>query len=645
MNLEEIEKYLESIEGQIENASSTALQKMEEKCQKYDNSLHNLINYLKKQKGANLEDVRFISKEVKKILKQIRDKKRSLKEVPKPKPKPIKQVKYTFDEEMEVLNAIYQEDISKEEKIKKFKGKEKEYQLIIEIYEEEIKGFTIAKKECLETFYSGKGYRENEQKIKDNKQEILRYKRYIERCKTFIISLENKKANITHKKTTFIPKEEKENIYYYMILKELLKSDQNYYVIRECIENNPMFLNATYKGVSIVFEILNLYLESMRKKVKEDKNGNPHYYASLLQLFFASNIDLPINERKRFMNLVQNMIQDFNSLPLEKENGEFEETKIFSLPNEVIEGYRLDALARNRSNLTSCDLENSCTFGNTFAFQNQGYAFSFGYDKNFNTYFRIHILDTTFIPEDSPWYEELKKEKEIEERYLKKLSHFKKGVVYPTFTFQFKILQNGSISSFKMFDSCIEIDKIITNQDMLSYRDDEDLKRFVGCLKLVSYNYGKNAISLFPSEIEKTIDFILDIELKSYFAKQNLPALYYVEEELDSLEVYKLHTNISYFLSKISKKEAEQFLSCLEANKKNSFYTDVPLEESKVIMNPTCFIGYNILSILKLSVNGFLTDELLNKYKMILEECQMELNEEGRFIDLEMQKRLKKVGE
>lgn len=639
MKLEEIEKYLETIEERIANASYEALLELEDKGKKYENYLHGYINHLKKQKDANVDDVRFLRKGVTKALKQIRLKKHPLKEEPKTKPKTIKKANYRFDEEMDVLNAIYQEDISTEEKIEKLKNKMKEYQLRIEIYEEEIKAFSVAKKECLETFYSAKGYYENEQKIRENKQEIYTYKRYMERCKIFLIRLENKKVNLTHKKKDFVPKEEKENGYYYMILKELLKSDQNYYVIAECIRNNPQFLNATFHGVSIIFEILNLYIESKNKQSNEVENVNPDFYTSLLQLFFAYSIDLPISEQKRFQDLVQNMEQNIVNFSFEKEDASKIKSEDFSLPREVIEGYCLDALSRkNRIG----EKEEMPFKENAFAFQNQKYAFSFAYDKQFNTYFRVHVLDTTFIPEDSPWYLELQKEKDVSEKHLKKLSHFKQGIVYPTFTFQFKILQNGTISSFKMFDSCIEIDKIFTNQDMFSYREEEDLKRFVGCLKLVSLDYGKEEISLLPSAIEKTIDFILNMELKSYFYKRNLPALYYVEEKLNSLEVYKTRTHISYYLSKIPKKEAEHLLNCLDECKKNAFYTDVSLEEGKLVMNPTCFIGYNILHLLKLNVNERLTDEFLNKYQMILEKCQEELNRQGKFIDLEMQKRLKK---
>lgn len=640
LKIEEIEKYLETIEEKIENASYEELLKLEEKGKKYENYLHGYINHLKKQKDANVDDARFLRKRVTKALKQIRLKKHPLKEEPKTKPNTIKKVNYRFDEEMDVLNAIYQEDIPIEEKKEKLKNKMKEYQLIVEIYQEEIKAFSIAKKECLETFYSAKGYYENEQKIKENKQKIYTYKRYMERCKIFLITLGNKKTNLIHKKKEFIPKVEKENIYYYMILKELLKSYQNYYVIAECIRNNPKFLNATYHGVSIIFEILNLYIESKNKQSNGVENVNPDYYTSLLQLFFACSINLSISEQKRFQNLVQNMEQDIANLTFDEEKEkEISNTEGFSLPSEVIEGYRLDALSRKKH---ISEKEGISFKENAFAFQNQKYAFSFAYDKQFNTYFRVHILDTTFIPEDSPWYLELQKEKVVSEKHLKKLSHFKQGTIYPTFTFQFKILQNGTISSSKMFDSCIEIDKIVTNQDMFSYREEEDLKRFVGCLKLVSLDYGKEDISLLPSAIEKTIDSILNVELKSYFYKRNLPALYYVEEELNSLEVYKTRTYISYFLSKIPKREAEQLLSYLDECKKNVFYTDVSLEEGKLVMDPTCFIGYNILHLLKLNVNGRLTDEFLNKYQMILEKCQEELNSHDKFINLEMQKRLKK---
>lgn len=643
MKLEEIEKYLEIVEEKIENASYETLLKLEEKGKKYENYLHGYINHLKKQKDANVDDARFLRKRVTKALKQIRSKKHSLKEEPKVKPKVMKKPKYSFDEELDILNAIYQEDTSTEEKKEKLESKMKEYQLKIEIYVEEIKAFSIAKKECLETFYSVKGYHENNQKIKEKKQEIYFYKRYIERCRIFLITLENKKANLTHKKKDMKPltsQEEKENIYYYLILKELLKSDHNYYVIAGCIQNNPNFLNATYHGVSIIFEILNLYINSKNKQLKGKENLNSNYYASLLQLFFSCSIDLPISEKKRFQNIVQNMEPDIANLSLNtKKEKEISNTEDFSLPREVVKGYCLDAISR-KNRISKID---EITFKEkAFAFQNQKYAFSYAYDKQFNTYFRIHILDTTFIPEDSPWYLELQKEKDVSDKHLKKLSHFKQGMIYPTFTFQFKILQNGSISSFKMFDSCIEIDKTFTNQEMLSYREEENLKRFVGCMKLVALDYGKEEISLLPNEIEKTIDFILNVELKSYFYKRNLPALYYIEEELNSLEVYKIRTPISYYLSKIPKKEVEQFLSYLDECKKNVFYTDILLEEGKIVMDPTCFIGYNILHLLKLNENGKLTDELLNKYKIILEKCQEELNKQGKFIDLEMQKRLKK---
>ncbi len=490
------------------------------------------------------------------------------------------------------------------------------------------------------------------------------------------------------------------NKYYYLIIQTLLEDDKNYLFIKDLIKENKHFVNARFHDQPIIFLILDRYIYNLKKELVNQKlvHNNPHYFYSLLKLYLQEDLDLTNEEVKQFHSRLEELksyltFKQYRKAPLliDQINDLFTESK--TLPNYEVSSYQLElkqmihdvsldssrvklmpeylidvaskvetfksnyyrqyncfpddnTIALNL-NLPLYDIRNSRYISDTWALEGKKYAFSKSYDADYNQYLRIHVIDTTFIDEDSPWYQEMKYNMQTN-THANKLLKFKENQYYPTMTYQFKIAPNGLVSSFKTYASAIKIDQKIRNKELMDYRADYELKNLVAALKSLSdfYNYDLELLS--TDKIEEFIDYILNIELKNYFKVHNLPTLYYVDLELNDEEKTDLHTAICYYLGKIPKQEAHEICRILDNAKRSRFYHYVDIEESKIELDPTNFIGYQNLVTLKSSLKNMSAEAIRYKYQDRLLEGEQILNNDEVFKDYFTSKKLiraQKVGE
>ncbi len=522
---------------------------------------------------------------------------------------------------------------------------------------------------------------------KENLLELRRQKDLLQMCKTLLIQLKNK--NITSKHSKSISSKEKkgkENNYYYFILEELLKSEQNYFLIQKLVENKN-FLNAHFKKEEtkshVVFAILNHFIESVKLDLENDQNAN--YFYEVLKLFLNSDLDLTNKEKRKLQKEIEKAekylqntpycLQNLSNISLNSKSEEnMEDMQIpflqrllehavqykerVNLKKDYLEAVSLeiakfkeDHFLKTNSlpdqetikeilNIPMASIRNSEYVGDTFILENGKYAFSFSYDKEFNLYFRIHMLDTSFIPEESIWYKQMQMHGVAIPKCFKKILKFKKDRSYPAMTYQFKISKKGEVNSFTFFESSIKIDQEITKPELLLYRESEELKNFIGCIKFMALYYNLDFPYVQNSTIESVMDQVLNIELKHYFEKFQLPTLYFVEIKFSEEEKMAVHSSICYFLSKISKEEARKVITILD--EVSTFYSCDSSFDGNILLDARTFIGYSQLRILKSYLKGTFTEEKKKDYLKIFECIEKQLNSGRTFMIKGNERKLEK---
>lgn len=581
-----IELNLEELRVNATKYSILELKKIEKTYRNNLKYLQGMLNYYKKQQNQDLNFIRTQIKEVKKAIAIIGEEKRKREEVKKSFGK--NETSIIKKEDHLHLQELMQRDLSKEEKIKSLEEIILTLETSIEIYQEQNLELQDRKKEYLEFWLDYKSCRKCEQEIRENKIKINHLKQEIQKCRTYLIELKEIKVKKKRVKAPII-KTKKENRYYFLILEEFLKNDQNYFLVQELIQKNSHFLNS-----------LNKISETLTEKEKD--------YFQRFQ-----NANTAEKEKRNFLSL--------------------------SLDWKILYSFMLDAInQKHRVNLIKRqDIPDWCFIGKTITLENQKYAFHYGYSEDFHTYFCIHVLDTSFIPEESIWYKEMEFNPLYKNKDFKKYFQFQEKNAYPTFTYQFTIAPNGKVESFKMYESVIRIDRKIKNSALFAHRNEEELKGFIRSIKFLMQEYGIKEDCFHSQGIEKIVDKLLNRKLVMYLQKYQLPAFYFTELERSEEEKQKEHSRVAYYLSKIPKKEVEDFIQILEKAKTSRFYSLVPLEESSIFLDTLTFIGYQQLCVLKAHSHNRIVNKM-NSFDMFMHD----LNQADSFIDSKTQLILKR---
>lgn len=586
MKLEEIVNRLENIEEKVKGCNQRELKILEQELQRNWKFLYGEFHYLQKQKSVNIYEIKTLLKQVKKALKTIQNEKNSRRNNAElNNPNGLKVTKIEVDLELQEIQQIMDGSIATSEKRKKLEEKIEEYKATIEVYSEEnvflqtlkrrkkdsktkTKNLSLNNDQIKRKKQKKSKLSELDQRIKENKIEIFRYKEYIGICKWHLIGLKETKIEYQHQKHEMI-KVEKENPYYFLILKELLEEENDYNLVQELMKRNSKFLSVYNESFSSLFE------------------------------------------------------------EMERESMEQEKADILSL--DVLQKFLLQTkYQKNRVNLID---ESSKNIGEIFTFENQKYAFHYTQDVKGNTYLNIHVLDTSFLPTESNWYQKMKSlEKEAQREWKLAIKEITKDGMYPTFTYQLKVAPNGKIMDFGMQESFIKVDHKVSYEEFKNYRENDVLKNFIGTIKKIVNSTNSEEFSLSVATIEQIVDSILNQELTNYIQKNHLPVLY--SNKVDSTEkLESMHSRIVYYLGKIPKEEAHDFVNLMYEYNAQSFYTLIPREESEIILDTHTWVGYNQLCVLKAFINGFLTDAISKKYAFIFEEYKKKRNGEEEKTD------------
>ncbi len=556
----------------------------------------------------------------------------------------------------------------------------------IEYYLAQTEQLILGKRNAQPYFTAQTNY-DTEKQIRYNRKEIEYQNYLLQKCGGLLVRLQRESRPKKAKRKVAKIEKEEQNESYYKIILELLKDDKNYLFIKEIIQKNKNFLHArSKKKEPILFEIVDRYIKNSKLELVNQKlvHENPKFFYSLLKLFLESELDLSYEEELQFTNRLATFLEEIKAKKYCKEPQIKKEVYLLFTQRKTMQNEKIDtnlyqkqleelayATSYKRVNLTKDYLEkianqieqykesyfieyksypveeeiknafhipvytikNSENPKSSFALEDTPYAFSFSYDKNYNIYFRIHIIDTSLFNEETNCYKQIVQNKENTSSHVKKALKWKPKHHYPTLTYQFKIERDGNIGALKIFESVIDIENVYNNHDLINYREQEDLKLFVGSTRRLSTFYNMIWSDVTCEGIEKIINDSLNFELKNYFRKNNLPALYYTELEMNEENKENIHNAVCYYLSKIPKNEAYQFLSCLRTIPSSRFYSRVSLEESKIELDPRNFIGLNHLIILKCRLHKMFTPLKEKIFSDQLKELEENINSDAIFLD------------
>lgn len=579
LNVEEIVKKLENIEEKVINYNSTDLKKLEEELEKNWKYLHGKLNYLKKQNSIDVSEIRDLLKKIKRALEIIQKEKVKRKKVTVVHNTP-KVKKIEVDLELQEIEEILESSISNEEKKEKLDEKIMVYDAKIALYNEENYFLKISKKSNrglnLKKNRKTKKTTESESK-EDNKKTKNSLERMIE------LKIRENKGEIFR-------------------FKEYIGICKRYRI------------GLTEKKINCIHQ---------KHKVKKEIPENYFYSLILKELL----------EEENNVSFVQELIQiNPNFLKAYEEISPICcEEKTMVSGNETGDIYSIVALRtmmlqlkyqKRRMDLTEKTAE-------VFAFDNKKYAFQYDQDLDFNTNLSIHVLDTSFIPAESNWCQKMESLEKVDQKDLKKMiNRLTKDGMYPTFTYQLKIAPNGKILALDMFESFIKIHRSFSRDELINYRENNELKNFIGTLKkIICYSSFEE---FYPSSfrIERIINYILNKELKSFMEKNQLPTLYLNRAEFKNENIERIHNKIVYYLGKIPKSEAYDLLNLLNDFQLPSSYSSIPQERSEMVLDTTTWLGYQQLCVLKAHINGFLTDTVSKNYLLLFDSYMNKSNGE-----------------
>ena len=524
--------------------------------------------------------------------------------------------------------------------------------------------------------------------LKEKKLEMLYLKNILQSYKTFLAQLKNKtKKSIRNTNEKEVTEKNQENKYYYLILNELLNDDKNYFFIKRIVETNPHFINARKEGDPILFELVDRYIKNLKLELRNQKlvHENPKFFYELIKLF-RQNPELVLTEaEENYFNArikeLTTYIEDkgySNGEKIKKELTAMEEekpmrkyiltknyqeimsayaknSKRLNLTREYLEkvassvqkfienfgeqSYPLNWYVAKQLNISVSDIINSEIPMDTIALEKTKYAFSFGFNKKYETYLRIHVVDTSILNGDFA-LKEMKERSPYTSKILSKKLKFKKGNTYPVITYQVKILENGLVENPKIFESKIKIDRVVRNEEMLDYREDNYLKNFFKYTKFLAKFYEINMEPISDKAIEKIYDDTLNFILKNYFEKNHLMAFYKTEIDFTPEEVYNLHYGICAYLSKLTREEVIIINRQLFNLKASCYFGTEALEESKMMVDTRNYLGYLNLNVLKNSLHGLCGGKQYEEVIKEFKECKQILNQGEFFLDYRNQTRL-----
>lgn len=483
LNLEKIEKEINDLKTRTQKANFLELKELVRRCNK-------IINQLSKKKNEvrNTED-----------LLRVRNTIRTIKRVKKEMEKTIQEKEEMTMNCRDYKNQEVKKEQTEIKKILESNKTNEEKTIELEEYltaiQAKINYYLVANEKLRRSKRETGNYLDAEtrydieKQIRFNLKAIKREKNFLQECKGALIRLRPKIKKVPSKKRK-VPKRAKtvHNGNYYEIMSELLNDDKNYLFIKALIKENKNFLNArSLKKGPIIFEIEDRYIKNTKLELVNQKlvHENPTFFYSLLKLFLESDLDLSYGEELLFKSILDEFLTtiekkrysktpkirasvyelfqkrqkvineklDANRYQRELQEIALSYNKRVNLTPEYLNGIleKVEQLKEKfileqntypsieeinaTLNIPIHDIRNSESFGETFTIENTPFAYSFSYDSKYNTFFRIHILDTTLLNEECDCIKQMKENSEENSKQVKRVLEFKQNGYYPAITY------------------------------------------------------------------------------------------------------------------------------------------------------------------------------------------------------------------
>ena len=180
------------------------------------------------------------------------------------------------------------------------------------------------------------------------------------------------------------------------------------------------------------------------------------------------------------------------------------------------------------------------------------YAYSIDYKRDGSCLLRVHVLDiNALMYTDTPLYFDMKNNNYLNEEIIDGFS-MKPGKLSPTVTYQLNIDNRGCIYDFEFFKSLIKPKKIVDNRT--SYADlkqDFEMKQYVYLYKILEHYYELNDRGNNLKDIDNALIGILDFTLGKYLKENELPSIYKVQDNPNSLELANQLINLNWIMYRL----------------------------------------------------------------------------------------------
>lgn len=225
------------------------------------------------------------------------------------------------------------------------------------------------------------------------------------------------------------------------------------------------------------------------------------------------------------------------------------------------------------------------------------FAYSIAYNEEGDTYFRIHLLDSSaLLFANDSIDEKMKKHMLLNQKYTFDLP-YQEGKSYPAITLQYRIYKNGKYR-FQVFEDCIQMDEVYNKNEFEHYRDIPALKELVSSYKKLHKKGNRNTLDTYTESIASS-------EILSIFATcpKEVPCMYKrsLAKAMESTQI-KNHNQICHLLAKIDKKTAHQIYAILEEQRED-IYCNYRTEDAYLTLDPfsydTIYLYRTLKSILK----------------------------------------------
>lgn len=439
---------------------------------------------------------------------------------------------------------------------------------------------------------------------------------------------------------------EKKNTAYLEILLLLLENPRNYYYMERIIDT--VSLKIEEESLDYFLEVvIDLFIKNYKLKLANQKLEyvNPNYYLELIRLLLThANISLAkrkevkgkldcfydeLSERKE-SELRDEALMSLEQLKQEKEVSKQEQDITLEIKRTVEE--RMQYLQRNQKTKKQNDYP-----VRTFAIGK--FAYSLEYNDEGDTYFRIHLLDSSaLILENNVVDEKMKKHMLLNQKYTFDLPYQEKES-YPVLTLQYRIYKNGT-HRFQIFEDFIQMDEVYNKNDLEHYRDIPDLKEVVSSYKRLHKKGNSENLDTYTESIAVS-------EILSLFAAcpKEIPCMYKrpLDKVMEDTQIEN-HNQICHLLAKIDRKTAHQIFAILEEVRED-IYCNYRTEDAYLSLDSFCYETIYLYRTLKAILNEtYDFNETYEKKKKEVEEYCKALNAQHGYVsELFFERKKKKV--